>query len=207
MWTKAGEVQKKPWKIQDIGKDLKKTLNKKRYAHTLGVANTAACLAMCHGGDVNKAYLAGLLHDNAKCLSNKKKLSICEKAGLSVSQIEADNPELLHAKVGSYLAMTEYHINDIDILNAICYHTTGRPDMSLLEKIVFIADYIEPNRNPIPGLDTVRSMAFQDLEHTLLLILESTLKYIKKKGDLCRVDPMTQKTYEYYLSCCKRDRA
>lgn len=199
-WMKSDEKTEKIWKIQDIDKSLKKSLEKKRYTHTLGVANTAACLAMCHNGDVNKAYLAGLLHDNAKCLSNKKKLSICRKAGLSVSKIEEKNPELLHAKVGSYLAMEEYNIKDNDILNAICYHTTGRPDMSLLEKIVFIADYMEPNRKQIPGLETIRAMAFKDLDDTLLLILENTLNYIKKKDNQSDLDPMTQKTYEYYLS-------
>lgn len=199
-WIKPDEKTKKNWKIQDIDKSLKKSLEKKRYTHTLGVANTAACLAMCHNGDINKAYLAGLLHDNAKCLSNKKKLSICKKAGLPVSKIEEKNPELLHAKVGSYLAMVEYNIADNDILNAICYHTTGRPDMSLLEKIVFIADYMEPNRKQIPGLETIRAMAFKDLDDTLLLILENTLNYIKKKDNQSDLDPMTQKTYEYYLS-------
>lgn len=205
-WSNSGHKAGKSWKVQEIDKYLKKSLEKKRYTHTLGVANTAACLAMCHGGDVNKAYLAGLLHDNAKCLSTKKKVAICQKAGLPISKIEEKNPELLHSKVGSYLAAVEFHITDEDILNAICYHTTGRPDMSLLEKIVFVADYIEPNRKQIAGLDEIRALAFKNLDYALLFILENTLNYIKKKGSQADLDPMTQKTYEYYLPLVKPEK-
>ncbi|MBD5543000.1 MAG: HD domain-containing protein [Lachnospiraceae bacterium] len=186
------------FQFHEIDRYLRKTLDKKRYTHTLGVANTAACLAMRYSSDVNKAYLAGLLHDNAKCISTKKKMAICQKAGLSISKIEEKNPELLHSKVGSYLAKQKFHIEDSDILNAICYHTTGRPNMSLLEKIIFVADYMEPNRKIIPGLDQIRSMAFQNLDNALLLILENTLSYIKKKDRETDIDPMTQKTYDYY---------
>lgn len=186
--------------IQEIDKYLRKSLEKKRYTHTLGVASTAACLAMRYGTDVNKAYLAGLLHDNAKCLSTKKKISICEKAGFPISKIEEKNPELLHSKVGSYLAKVKFHIEDKDILNAVYYHTTGKPDMSLLEKMIFVADYIEPNRKMIAGLDKIRLAAFQDLDSAMLQILENTLNYIKKKEHASDIDPMTQKTYEYYCT-------
>lgn len=196
---KSGQKGESAYSIPEIDKYLKKSLEKKRYTHTLGVANTAACLAMRYGSDVNKAYLAGLLHDNAKCISTKKKISICEKAGLPVSKIEEKNPELLHSKVGSYLANKKFKVEDSDILNAIYYHTTGRPDMSLLEKIIFVADYIEPNRKVIPGMKETRSIAFQSLDNALLLILKNTLAYIKKKDRGAEaIDPMTQKTYEYY---------
>lgn len=195
---KSAQKSESAYSIQEIDKYLRKSLEKKRYTHTLGVANTAACLAMRYGADVNKAYLAGLLHDNAKCISTKKKISICQKAGLPVSKIEEKNPELLHSKVGSYLANKKFKVEDSDILNSIYYHTTGRPDMSLLEKIIFVADYIEPNRKIIAGLEETRSMAFQNLDHALFLILKNTLAYIKKKDHEANIDPMTQKTYEYY---------
>ena len=194
---KSKQVEKGVFRTQEIDKYLRKSLEKKRYTHTLGVANTAACLAMRYGADVNKAYLAGLLHDNAKCIPTKKKMSICQKAGIPISKIEEKNPELLHSKVGSYLANKKFQVEDSDILNAIYYHTTGRPHMSLLEKIIFIADYIEPNRKKIPELDEIRTMAFQDLDSALLFILENTLKYIKRNNH-ADIDPMTQKTYEYY---------
>lgn len=186
-------------KQADIGKvrkAMEKTLDSKRYEHTLGVAYTASCLAMCHGENVKSAELAGLLHDCAKCLSNTKKMKICEKHNIQINKIEVKNPFLLHAKVGSFLAMERYGVRDKDIINAILNHTTGRPGMTKLEKIIYIADYIEPNRKQAPNLDEIRRLAFTDLDQALLRILEDTLSYLETiKSD---VDPMTQKTYEYY---------
>ena len=179
-----------------IRKAMEKILDTKRYEHTLGVAYTASCLAMCHGENIRSAELAGLLHDCAKCLDNTKKFKICEKHNIHINEIEAKNPFLLHAKVGSYLAMELYGVRDKDIINAILNHTTGRPGMSKLEKIIYIADYIEPNRKQAPNLSEIRKLAFVDLDKALLCVLEDTLGYLETiKGD---VDPMTQKTYEYY---------
>ncbi len=179
-----------------IRKAMEKTLDAKRYEHTLGVEYTAAALAMRYDAPVLSAQLAGLLHDCAKCMSNEKKISICEKYNLGVSEVEKKNPFLLHGKVGAFLAKEEYGIEDQDILNAIMNHTTGRPGMSLLEKIVFIADYIEPGRKQAPNLPEIRKMAFVNLEQTLIKVLEDTLSYVKEKED--DIDPMTNKTYEYY---------
>ena len=123
--------------IKKIRKKMEKTLDPKRFEHTLGVAYTAAALAMCYEVDINKAQTAGLLHDCAKCMSNEKKLLICEKHHIPVNDVEKKNPFLLHAKVGSYLAMKQFCIHDQDIINAILNHTTGRPGMSQLEKPSF----------------------------------------------------------------------
>ena len=125
--------------LKKIRKAMEKELDPKRYEHTLGVAYTAASLAMCYGADLNSALIAGMLHDCAKCLSNEKKISICKKHDLPINPAEEKNPFLLHAKVGSYLASKKYGVTDPDILNAILNHTTGRPDMSLLEKIVWLS--------------------------------------------------------------------
>ena len=182
--------------IGKIRKKMEKTLDPKRYEHTLGVAYTASCLAMCHGADPEKAKVAGLLHDSAKCMTNEKMIAICEKNHLPISQVEWENPFLLHAKVGSYLAKSEYHITDQDILNAILYHTTGRPGMSLLEKIVYMADYIEPSRKQAPHLSDIRKLAFHDLDEALFLILKDTLEYLQGIGNT--VDQMTQETYDFY---------
>ena len=182
--------------IGKIRKKMEKTLDPKRYEHTLGVAYTASCLAMCHGADPVKAKVAGLLHDSAKCMTNEKMIAICEKNHLPISQVEWENPFLLHAKVGSYLAKSEYHITDQDILNAILYHTTGRPGMSLLEKIVYMADYIEPSRKQAPHLSDIRKLAFHDLDEALFLILKDTLEYLQGIGNT--VDQMTQETYDFY---------
>ena len=175
---------------------IEKVQDAKRFEHTLGVCYTAACLAMVHGADVRAAQIAGLLHDCAKCMSDKKRLAICEKAGLEVTDPERRNPFLLHAKVGAYLAETKYGYEDHDILNAVRYHTTGRPEMSLLEKIVFIADYLEPGRKQAPNLDKLRQLAFTDLDRTLCMILEDTLSYLKSNGG--EIDPATECTYQYY---------
>ena len=182
--------------IKKIRKKMEKTLDPKRFEHTLGVAYTAAALAMCYEVDINKAQTAGLLHDCAKCMSNEKKLLICEKHHIPVNDVEKKNPFLLHAKVGSYLAMKQFCIHDQDIINAILNHTTGRPGMSQLEKIIYIADYIEPGRKQAPNLTQVRRMAFQDLDKALLQILGDTLKYLNSIDS--PIDPMTQKTYEFY---------
>lgn len=179
-----------------IMKKMEKTLDPKRYEHTLGVAYTASSLAMCYGLDYEKALVAGLLHDCAKCMSNEKKQEICNKHNLEISEIERKNLYLLHAKVGSYIARKQFHIMDRDILNAILYHTTGRPGMSQLEKIIYIADYIEPGRKNAPNLPQVRKLAFQDLDEALLKILEDTLEYLQGIGGTS--DPMTKKTYDYY---------
>lgn len=180
----------------EIKKAIKKTQDKKRFYHTLGVAYTATALAMKYQIDLKTAELAGLLHDCAKCLSHEEKIEICVKNGIEMTEVEKRNPFLLHAKVGSFLARTEYGVEDQDILNAILNHTTGRPDMSLLEKIIFIADYIEPGRDQAPNLEAIRKSAFEDIDRTLLWILEDTLAYLHSGGG--ETDPMTQKTYDYY---------
>ena len=130
----------------DLIKTLEQELNYKRFVHTLSVAGTAASLAMCYGADLEKAEMAGLLHDCAKCIDVRKMQRLCEKAGLEVSPYERNSSSLLHSKAGSVLAAEKYGYDDPDMLNAIRYHTTGRPGMSLLEKIIFVSDYIEPGR-------------------------------------------------------------
>ena len=182
--------------LQKIRKQLSKALDNKRYEHTQGVAYTSAALAMRYGEDVKKAELAGLLHDCAKCLDNDKKIQICKKHDISISEAEERNPFLLHAKVGGHLAKTKYKVDDDEIIQAIISHTTGRPGMSLLEKIVYIADYIEPARDHAPNLDDIRELAFRDLDEALLKILEDILVHLR--SDKKEIDPMTQMTYEYY---------
>ena len=182
--------------LSKIRRAMEKTLDPKRYEHTLGVEFTAAALAMRYDAPVQNAQLAGLLHDCAKCLSDEKRLAICERHNISINDVEKRNPYLLHAKVGSFLAMDEYSVTDSDVIHAILNHTTGRPGMSLLEKIIFIADYIEPGRKQAPNLPMIRKMAFMNLDEALIKILEDTLAYLKENGG--EIDPMTEKTYQYY---------
>ena len=163
-------------KITKIQEQIQLELDKSRYEHTQGVMYTAAALAMRYGEDINKAMLAGLLHDCAKCIPAEEKLRMCEENHLQISDVERANPSLLHAKLGAFLAKTKYKIEDYDILKAIESHTTGRPDMSLLEKIIYIADYIEPNRREIPGLSKIRQIVFQNIDQAICLSSERTIR-------------------------------
>lgn len=183
-------------RIQEYVTTLQKVLDSHRYVHTMGVMYTAASLAMRYNENLEKSMLAGLLHDCAKGYSNKKKLELCRQFFLPISDAEEKNPGLLHAKLGAYLAETQYHVHDEYILDAIRYHTTGRPNMTLLDKMVYVADYIEPHRCEAPNLAEIRQLAFQDIDKCLYRILEDSLDYLKTSKEV--VDPMTQQTYNYY---------
>lgn len=182
--------------LEKYQKKLQRYLDKDRYQHTLGVMYTAASLAMAYHYDMDKAMLAGLLHDCAKNIPNEKKLELCKKNDIEVTDIERENPFLLHAKVGAIIARKKYHVKDEEILHAISVHTTGAPEMGTLDMILFIADYIEPGRDKATNLEQVREMAFQNLEHTVEQILYDTLNYLNGKSG--RIDPTTERTYEYY---------
>lgn len=182
--------------LAEIKKKLSKKLKKDRYEHTLGVMYTASSLAMCYNTDIQKALTAGLLHDCGKYCPADEQIKLCGKYGILLTESEHSMPALVHAKLGAYLAEHEYGITDLDILDAITYHTTGRPDMSLLEKIVYIADYIEPNRKEIPGLNNIRNIVFHDIDRAVYLSAKGTLRYLKKGSKA--VDPMTVSTCSYY---------
>lgn len=181
---------------QTIREKLKQTLDELRYEHTIGVMYTSCCLAMAHGYDIKKAMLAGLLHDCAKCISHEEHLALCKAQKIEVTSSELENKALLHAKAGAILAKIEYDITDEDILHAIAVHTTGVPNMNTLDKIIYIADYIEPGRDKAPNLELVRSYAYQNLDVCMAQILADTLNYLNLRGG--HIDPTTAETYEFY---------
>lgn len=186
----------KHYNMKAYQKKIKYEMDENRYQHTLGVMFTCASLAMRYEADIQQAMLAGLLHDCAKCIPNHKKLKLCEKHNIQMTEVERRNPFLLHAKLGAFLAMHKYKIQDKSVISAILNHTTGKPDMSLLDKIVYVADYIEPGRDKAENLPEIRKLAFVDLDLTLYRILHDTLQYLDKgKGE---TDEMTQKAYEFY---------
>lgn len=176
---------------------MKQKLDDDRYEHTLGVMYTAAALAMRHRVDLNQALFAGLLHDCAKCYSDEKKLSLCDKYKVLLSRSEIDNPALIHAKLGAVLAKQKYKIEDDAVCAAIACHTTGAPGMTKLEQILFIADYIEPHRDKAARLDEIRYAAFQNLDEAVIMILQDTLEYLNTSPKT--IDPMTRETYDYYI--------
>ena len=184
-----------------IRKKLESALDAERFEHTLGVAKTAQLMACLYGYNPDKAYLAGLLHDCAKNIPNKEKIKLCKNNNIELTSIELDNPSLIHAKAGTVVAHDDYKIDDVDILDAIASHTTGKPGMTLLQMIIFIADYIEPGRPLREGLNEIRAMAMNyteeyALEKTIVLIIENTLSYLKDSAKL--IDPTTTDTFNYY---------
>ena len=185
-------------KVKEICAQLKKTLKPSRYEHTIGVAYTAANMAMRYGEDMKRAFLAGILHDNAKNVSDDELLAFCYEHGIEVREVEKTSKYLLHAKVGAYHVGHTFNIEDEEVASAVFYHTTGKPAMTLLEKIIFTADYIEPNRRQIPGLDEIRSVVYQDLDRAVYLILHNTLAYLRTGKEDADIDPLTIETYEYY---------
>lgn len=179
-----------------LQKQMKEELTDDRYEHTLGVMYTAEALAMRYGVDMTKAAVAGLLHDCAKCVPNQQKIRLCKKHEIEISEMEKKNPSLLHAKLGAYMANKAYGVSDIEILNAIRWHTTGKPDMSMLDIIIYMADYIEPNRDKAPNLKEIRKLCFENIEEALYQVLKSTLDYLEDRPEA--IDPMTKESYLFY---------
>ncbi len=182
--------------ILKLRKKLKSKLSESRYEHSLSVSFTCVCLAMRYGYPLDKAELAGLTHDCAKCYRDSEILKFCQKHKIPVSDGEMKAPAVLHAKYGAWLAQKRYGIEDKEILAAIACHTTGKPNMGLLDKILYIADYIEARRDKAGNLTAMRKLAFEDLDEALYQIMKGTLDYLAKKGS--RVDPMTAEAFSYY---------
>ena len=156
----------------------------------------AASLAMCYEYPIENAFYAGLLHDCAKYMTPAELLEFCQKNDIAVTEAEKSMPQLLHAKAGAYIAREEYHVTDQEILHAISVHTTGIPAMNLLDKILFVADYIEPNRVQAPRLSEVRSLAFHDLDVCVATILSDTILYLESLEQ--PIDNTTYETYHFY---------
>ncbi|MDO4962188.1 MAG: bis(5'-nucleosyl)-tetraphosphatase (symmetrical) YqeK [Eubacteriales bacterium] len=182
--------------IKEIREKVREKQTQKRFEHTLGVAYTATCMAFLNDVDPLKAELAGLLHDCAKCYTDKELISMCRRDGVYVSEDELASPAVIHARYGRYMAEKEFGITDIDILNAIDSHTTGRPCMSTLEKIIFTADYIEPLRDKADDLGIARKLAFTDLDECVYEILHSTIGYLGGKG--APIVSGTIRAHEFY---------
>lgn len=190
------------YNIYKMQKKLKKYMDEARFVHTLGVMYTAASLAMCHGEDLERAQVAGLLHDSAKCIPNPKKLKLCRQHNIPVTEAERKAPYLLHAKLGAYIAREKYHVQDPGILSAIECHTTGKPDMTLLEKIIFISDYIEPLRSKAANLPEIRALAFRDLDLAVYQTMRDTLRYLEQEN--ASLDNQTVVAYNYYQEIIRK---
>ena len=148
---------------EEMRERLRQTLSEHRFLHSMGVMETALHLAQVHGADEEVCRTAALLHDCAKCMSEKEMLDIIARYGISLYPGEENYPYLLHAPAGAALAQRDYGISDPAVLSAIRCHTVGSKHMSLTDMIIFVADFIEPNREDFPGLDDVRLQADCDI--------------------------------------------
>lgn len=168
------------YNLEEIRKYAKEHMSKKRFEHCLGVEKTAVELAKLYNADEEKARIASLLHDITKELSGEIQLQLCEEFGIILDSVEKHEPKIIHPITGAFFVKTRLNINDEDILNAIRNHTTARKGMSNLEKIIYLADFIEPNRE-FEGLKELREIAYIDLDiamvkASIIAVTEVTLK-------------------------------
>ena len=175
---------------------LRQNLSEKRYFHSLCVAAEAKKLAETYGGDCDKMYIAGLLHDITKNKTDTEQLQLCEKFGIMLTATEKEAPLIWHQITGAEYVKQELGIDDFDIISAIRYHTTGKPDMTLSEKIVFTADLISADRN-YPDIKEIRAAADRSLEDCIIRVLQFTIADIVSKGN--PLHPDTLNAYNYLL--------
>lgn len=175
---------------------IKNKLNVKRFEHSIRTSHEAEKLAECYGLDVDTAKLAGILHDYAKNLNRDELRDAIDDYTIKVDSIMYNNPGLAHGIVGAEIVKDKLQIVDEDLLNSIRYHTTGRIDMSDLEKVIFIADYIEPKRN-FPGVNIVRKMAYEDLDRAMLMALENTIMFLIEHKAI--IHPLSLEARNHYL--------
>lgn len=165
----------------EMNKKLKTTLTPERYEHSKGVENVAVHLAEIWGADVEKARIAGLLHDLAKNMDREKSKQLIKRITCDKNILEV--PALWHAPIGAHLLAEEYGITDSDIYDAVYYHATGKPGMSLLTQIIYVADLIEPGRDKyLDWAADCRTLASEDLEKATLFVTDKTIESLIKRG-------------------------
>lgn len=172
--------------MDELEKTVLSLLKSSRVNHVLGCRDTAVELARYYGANETDAARAGLLHDITKALDGPLQLTLCDEYGIMLSEFFEENPKTLHALTGSFVAERIFGENSA-VVSAVRYHTTGKADMSLLEKIIYVADYMEPNRN-FPGVDKLRQLAFTDIDAALKLGLEMTLRQLQEQGSTVSVE-------------------
>ncbi len=182
--------------IEDYKAILKKNLNEKRYFHSLCVAEEAKRLSEKYGADPDKMYLAGLLHDITKNMTDDNQLQLCEKFGIMLNRTEKASPLIWHAITGAEFVRNELGIEDEDIVSAIRYHTTGKADMTLSQKIIFTADLTSKDRC-YPDIEEIRLLAYKDLDECILAVLKFTVTDIVSRGN--PLHPDTLEAYNYLL--------
>lgn len=183
--------------LENINNRLKEMLPERRFKHSLNVANCAIKLSEIYNYNKEKAYLAGIVHDCAKYLSNEEVENYVNKYKIELDELEKGNLALSHSVIGSYIAKYELNIDDEDIINAVKYHTTGKQNMNLLEKIIYIADLIEEDRD-FPSVNLLRELTYSgNLDEALLTSFNNTIKFIINNGQL--IHPRTIEARNYLM--------
>lgn len=179
--------------LSKVREEVKSALEEKRYIHTLGVAKMSVYLAEIYGVDIKKAYLAGLLHDIAKNIPKDEMIKLSKEKNVPLDDFEWENPHLIHPKLGAYIAREKFKIEDDDILNAIKWHTLGRPGMSDLEKIIYVSDMIEEGRS-YPEVEYLRGESLKGLNRAVYCCIDETIKYNEGK----KIHPSAYEVREFY---------
>ncbi len=187
--------------MTDYLKLAEKMESPKRFAHSVNVAKTAVELAKIYGADVDKAYLCGILHDIMKDRSGKEQLQTILSADIVMTHVEYANPKLWHSIAGYAYLKTKLGITDLDTLNAVRYHTTARADMSVLEKVIYIADYISEERD-YNGVEEMREAAKVSLEQAMFIALQFTISDLSQNKRVISpnsLDAYNQLNVDYYM--------
>ena len=167
---------------------LTKTLSTKRFIHSENTAKTAERLALMYKIDSKKAYLAGLVHDCTRELDMSLQLDMLKALKIEVDELTLSTKELIHAFTAEYLLKNEFNIRDEDVISAVKFHTTGKENMTLLDKIIFLADVMEPSRS-FPGVDFIRQLAIEDIDEAILAAFDSSIRFLLGKRQ--RIHPNT----------------
>ncbi|MEE1245809.1 MAG: bis(5'-nucleosyl)-tetraphosphatase (symmetrical) YqeK [Acutalibacteraceae bacterium] len=175
------------WTDEKIITLIRSKLNADRFNHSLNVADSAKELALSYGADADKAYTAGLLHDVMKNASPEEQLGVLSEAGIELMPVERENKKLWHAIAGAAYVKFVMGIDDRDIIRAVRYHTTGRAGMSLLERIVYLADYISADRN-YNGVEDMRRLCRSDSDEAILYALTFGIPDLVSKGRVIHPD-------------------
>lgn len=179
-----------PW----MHRELKKDIGLERYNHSIAVMNTSVKLAKYYNYSIEEARIAGFLHDCGKFQDKIKILKMVDEFDIILDNVMEKDISLAHGLVGEAMAKSKFNIHNQGILNAICYHTTGRENMSLLEKIIFIADIIEPSRN-FQGVETMRKLAYENLDKSIVFALDRNIQFVIERGRLLHLDTIKARNH------------
>lgn len=180
--------------MDSISKYIESNISGKRYVHSVNVAETASRLAKIYGCDARKAFIAGLVHDCARELDRPRLLACLEEEGIVADEVTLGIRELLHGPAAVNICRRVFGIEDEEVLSAVRYHTTGRENMTLLEKIIYLSDFIEPSRS-FEGVEQLRKLAVKDLDKALLLAFNSSIEYLISKNGIIHTDTVLSRNY------------